>query len=167
MYNKQLKFRADEEIKNKLLLKSKLLNISYAEYLRLLILDDEKRNFIGEIIEFKNVLRELKIELNYIGNNLNQLSKKVNSNANIQLDEVLKVQENLSNISLTLIADIFLLFTIFSNLSNNPIIFSFFFLISSSSLTFFKSFRLILFSSNNFFISSNFNNAIIFRLPFF
>lgn len=98
MYNKQLKFRADEEIKNKLLLKSKLLNISYAEYLRLLILDDEKRNFIGEIIEFKNVLRELKIELNYIGNNLNQLSKKVNSNANVQLDEVLKVQENLSNI---------------------------------------------------------------------
>ena len=98
MYNKQLKFRADEEIKNKLLLKSKLLNISYAEYLRLLILDDEKRNFIGQIIEFKNVLRELKIELNYIGNNLNQLSKKVNSNANIQLNEVLKVQENLSNI---------------------------------------------------------------------
>ena len=98
MYNKQLKFRADEEIKNKLLLKSKLLNISYAEYLRLLILEDEKRNFIGEIIEFKNVLRELKIELNYIGNNLNQLSKKVNSNVNIQLDEVLKVQENLSNI---------------------------------------------------------------------
>lgn len=98
MYNKQLKFRADEEIRNKLLLKSKLLNISYAEYLRLLILDDEKRNFIGEIIEFKNVLRELKIELNYIGNNLNQLSKKVNSNANVQLDEVLKVQENLSNI---------------------------------------------------------------------
>lgn len=98
MYNKQLKFRADEEIKNKLLLKSKLLNISYAEYLRLLILDDEKRNFIGEIIEFKNVLRELKIELNYIGNNLNQLSKKVNSNVNVQLDEVLKVQENLSNI---------------------------------------------------------------------
>ena len=108
MYNKQLKFRANEEIKilkifltfikNKLLLKSKLLNISYAEYLRLLILDDEKRNFIGEIIEFKNVLRELKTELNYIGNNLNQLSKKVNSNVNIQFDEVLKVQENLSNI---------------------------------------------------------------------
>ena len=70
MYNKQLKFRADEEIKNKLLLKSKLLNISYAEYLRLLILDDEKRNFIGEIIEFKNVLRELKIELNYIGKSI-------------------------------------------------------------------------------------------------
>ena len=84
----------DEEIKNKLLLKSKLLNISYAEYLRLLIQDDEKRNFIGEIIEFKNVLRELKIELNYIGNNLNQLSKKVNSNLNVELDEVLKVQEN-------------------------------------------------------------------------
>ena len=43
MYNKQLKFRADEEIKNKLLLKSKLLNISYAEYLRLLISEDEKK----------------------------------------------------------------------------------------------------------------------------
>ena len=98
MYNNQLKFRADEEIKNKLLLKSKLLNISYAEYLRLLISEDEKRNFIGEIIEFKNILRELKIELNYIGNNLNQLSKKVNSNINVELDEVLKVQENLSNI---------------------------------------------------------------------
>ncbi|WP_339065563.1 plasmid mobilization protein [Fusobacterium polymorphum] len=98
MYNKQLKFRTNEEIKNKVLLKSKLLNISYAEYLRLLIQDDEKRNFIGEIIEFKNVLRELKIELNYIGNNLNQLSKKVNSNLNVELDEVLKVQENLSNI---------------------------------------------------------------------
>lgn len=98
MYNKQLKFRADEEIKNKVLLKSKLLNISCAEYLRLLISDDEKRNFIGEIIEFKNVLRELKTELNYIGNNLNQLSKKVNLNLNIQIDEILKVQENLSNI---------------------------------------------------------------------
>ena len=85
MYNKQLKFRADEEIKNKLLLKSKLLNISYAEYLRLLILDDEKRNFIGEIIEFKNVLK--------VQENLSNILQKLGGYKNASINENSREQE--------------------------------------------------------------------------
>lgn len=98
MYKLQIKFLANEEIKNKLLAKSRQLKITKGEYLRQLILEDEKKNIIEEIGEFKTELRAVKVELNYIGNNLNQIARKLNKDIDISIDEVVKAQENLSEV---------------------------------------------------------------------
>lgn len=79
MYNKQIKFRADEEIEKIIAVQTDKLNLSISEYIRGLIKQDYKLNNIDSITDFKADLKQAIKELNSIGNNLNQLARYTNT----------------------------------------------------------------------------------------
>ena len=78
MYNKQVKFLADEEIEKIIAVQTDKLNMSKSEYIRGLIKQDYKLNNIDSIADFKADLKQTIKELNSIGNNLNQLARYCN-----------------------------------------------------------------------------------------
>lgn len=83
MYNKQVKFLADEEIEKIIAVQTDKLNMSKSEYIRGLIKQDYKLNNIDSIADFKADLKTTIKELNAIGNNLNQLARYYNKEKKI------------------------------------------------------------------------------------
>ena len=83
MYNKQVKFLADEEIEKIIAIQTDKLNMSKSEYIRGLIKQDYKLNNIDSIADFKADLKTTIKELNAIGNNLNQLARYCNKEKKI------------------------------------------------------------------------------------
>lgn len=83
MYNKQVKFLADEEIEKIIAVQTDKLNMSKSEYIRGLIKQDYKLNNIDSIADFKADLKQAIKELNSIGNNLNQLARYCNKEKKI------------------------------------------------------------------------------------
>lgn len=83
MYNKQVKFLANEEIEKIIAVQVDKLNISKSEYIRGLIKQDYKLNNIDSIADFKADLKTTIKELNAIGNNLNQLARYCNKEKKI------------------------------------------------------------------------------------
>jgi hypothetical protein len=83
MYNKQVKFLADEEIEKIIAVQTGKLNMSKSEYIRGLIKQDYKLNNIDSIADFKADLKTTIKELNAIGNNLNQLARYCNKEKKI------------------------------------------------------------------------------------
>lgn len=83
MYNKQVKFLADEEIEKIIAVQIDKLNMSKSEYIRGLIKQDYKLNNIDSIADFKADLKTTIKELNAIGNNLNQLARYCNKEKKI------------------------------------------------------------------------------------
>lgn len=79
MYDKQIKFRANEEIEKIIAVQTDKLNLSISEYIRGLIKQDYKLNNIDSITDFKADLKQAIKELNSIGNNLNQLARYTNT----------------------------------------------------------------------------------------
>lgn len=83
MYNKQVKFLANEEIEKIIAVQTDKLNMSKSEYIRGLIKQDYKLNNIDSIADFKADLKQAIKELNSIGNNLNQLARYCNKEKKI------------------------------------------------------------------------------------
>lgn len=83
MYNKQVKFLANEEIEKIIAVQIDKLNMSKSEYIRGLIKQDYKLNNIDSIADFKADLKTTIKELNAIGNNLNQLARYCNKEKKI------------------------------------------------------------------------------------
>ena len=89
MYNKQIKFRADEEIEKIIAVQTDKLNISTSEYIRQLIKADY---VVKEVIaDFKVDLKQTIKELNSIGNNLNQLARYTNTQKKMLKETVIEV----------------------------------------------------------------------------
>lgn len=78
MYNKQVKFLADEEIEKIIAVQTDKLNMSKSEYIRQLIKADYVVEDTEVIADFKADLKQVIKELNAIGNNLNQLARYCN-----------------------------------------------------------------------------------------
>lgn len=78
MYNKQVKFLADEEIEKIIAVQTDKLNMSKSEYMRQLIKADYVVEDTEVIADFKADLKQTIKELNAIGNNLNQLARYCN-----------------------------------------------------------------------------------------
>ena len=101
MYNKQIKFRADEEIEKIIAIQTNKLNISMSEYIRQLIKADYVVKNTGVITDFKADLKQAIKELNSIGNNLNQLARYTNKEKkmlNETMIEVIDLVEKLKNV---------------------------------------------------------------------
>jgi hypothetical protein len=101
MYNKQIKFRADEEIEKIIAIQTNKLNISMSEYIRQLIKADYVVKDTGVITDFKADLKQAIKELNSIGNNLNQLARYTNKEKkmlNETMVEVIDLVEKLKNV---------------------------------------------------------------------
>ena len=101
MYNKQVKFLADEEIEKIIAVQIDKLNMSKSEYIRGLIKQDYKLNNIDSIADFKADLKTTIKELNAIGNNLNQLARYTNTQKKMlkeTLIEVVDLVEKLKNV---------------------------------------------------------------------
>ena len=101
MYNKQIKFRADEEIEKIIAIQTNKLNISMSEYIRQLIKADYVVKDTGVITDFKVDLKQAIKELNSIGNNLNQLARYTNKEKkmlNETMVEVIDLVEKLKNV---------------------------------------------------------------------
>lgn len=101
MYNKQVKFLADEEIEKIIAVQTDKLNMSKSEYIRGLIKQDYKLNNIDSIADFKADLKQAIKELNAIGNNLNQLAKYTNTQKKMlkeTLIETVDLVEKLKNV---------------------------------------------------------------------
>lgn len=101
MYNKQVKFLADEEIEKIIAVQIDKLNMSKSEYIRGLIKQDYKLNNIDSIADFKADLKTTIKELNAIGNNLNQLARYTNTQKKMlkeTLIEVVNLVEKLKNV---------------------------------------------------------------------
>jgi hypothetical protein len=101
MYNKQIKFRADEEIEKIIAIQTNKLNISMSEYIRQLIKADYVVKNTGVITDFKADLKQAIKELNSIGNNLNQLARYTNKEKkmlNETMVEVIDLVEKLKNV---------------------------------------------------------------------
>ena len=101
MYNKQIKFRTDEEIEKIIAVQSDKLNLSVSEYIRQLIKQDYKLNNTDSIADFKADLKQAIKELNSIGNNLNQLARYTNKEKkmlNETIVEVIDLVEKLKTI---------------------------------------------------------------------
>jgi negative regulator of replication initiation len=79
MYNKQIKFRADEEIEKIIAVQTDKLNISMSEYIRQLIKTDYAVKDTEVIADFKTDLKTTIKELNSIGKNINQLARVCNN----------------------------------------------------------------------------------------
>ena len=95
MYNKKLIFRLDEEVEARLKLRSAELGISYAEYIRELIIKELLTNNLDTIYNFMLKLDKVYNELNRIGINLNQSVKKINTKST--KDIVLKFEDEVIN----------------------------------------------------------------------
>ena len=91
MYNKQIKFRADEEIEKIITVQSDKLNLSVSEYIRQLIKQDYVVKDTEVIADFKVDLKQTIKELNSIGNNLNQLARYTNKEKKILKEVMLEV----------------------------------------------------------------------------
>ena len=101
MYNKQIKFRADEEIEKIIAIQTNKLNISMSEYIRQLIKADYVVKDTGVITDFKADLKQAIKELNSIGNSLNQLARYTNKEKkmlNETMVEVIDLVEKLKNV---------------------------------------------------------------------
>lgn len=101
MYNKQIKFLADEEIEKIIAIQTNKLNISMSEYIRQLIKADYVVKDTGVITDFKADLKQAIKELNSIGNNLNQLARYTNKEKkmlNETMVEVIDLVEKLKNV---------------------------------------------------------------------
>ena len=101
MYNKQVKFLANEEIEKIIAVQIDKLNMSKSEYIRGLIKQDYKLNNIDSIADFKADLKQAIKELNAIGNNLNQLAKYTNTQKKMlkeTLIETVDLVEKLKNV---------------------------------------------------------------------
>ena len=101
MYNKQIKFRADEEIEKIIAVQSDKLNLSVSEYIRQLIKADYVVKDTEVIADFKVDLKQAIRELNAIGNNLNQLARYTNKEKKMlkeTLIEVVDLVEKLKNV---------------------------------------------------------------------
>ena len=83
MYNKQVKFLADEEIEKIIAVQTDKLNMSKSEYIRGLIKQDYILNNLESVTDFKADLKQAIRELNSIGNNLNQLARYCNKEKKI------------------------------------------------------------------------------------
>lgn len=91
MYNKQIKFRADEEIEKIITVQSDKLNLSVSEYIRQLIKQDYIIKDTEVIANFKVDLKQAIRELNSIGNNLNQLARYTNKEKKMLKEVMLEV----------------------------------------------------------------------------
>ncbi len=101
MYNKQIKFRANEEIEKIIAIQTNKLNISMSEYIRQLIKADYVVKDTEVITDFKADLKQAIKELNSIGNNLNQLARYTNKEKkmlNETMVEVIDLVEKLKNV---------------------------------------------------------------------
>ena len=78
MYNKQIKFRTDEELEKIIAVQTNKLNLSTSEYIRQLIKADYVVKDTEVIADFKVDLKQAIRELNAIGNNLNQVARFCN-----------------------------------------------------------------------------------------
>ena len=91
MYNKQIKFRANEEIEKIIAVQTNKLNISTSEYIRQLIKQDYVIKDTEVIADFKVDLKQAVKELNSIGNNLNQLARYTNKEKKMLKEVMLEV----------------------------------------------------------------------------
>lgn len=101
MYNKQVKFLADEEIEKIIAVQTDKLNMSKSEYMRQLIKADYVVKDTEVIADFKVDLKQAIRELNAIGNNLNQLARYTNKEKKMlkeTLIEVVDLVEKLKNV---------------------------------------------------------------------
>lgn len=83
MYNKQVKFLADEELEKIIAVRTDKLNLTMSEYIRQLIKADYVVEDTEVIADFKADLKQAIKELNSIGNNLNQLARYCNKEKKI------------------------------------------------------------------------------------
>ena len=91
MYDKQIKFRANEEIEKIIAVQSDKLNLSVSEYIRQLIKQDYVIKDTEVIADFKVDLKQAIRELNAIGNNLNQLARYTNTQKKMLKETVIEV----------------------------------------------------------------------------
>jgi hypothetical protein len=91
MYDKQIKFRANEEIEKIITVQSDKLNLSVSEYIRQLIKQDYTIKDTEVIADFKVDLKQAIRELNAIGNNLNQLARYTNTQKKMLKETVIEV----------------------------------------------------------------------------
>lgn len=91
MYNKQIKFRANEEIEKIIAVQTNKLNMSTSEYIRQLIKQDYTIKDTEVIADFKVDLKQAIRELNAIGNNLNQLARYTNKEKKMLKEVMLEV----------------------------------------------------------------------------
>lgn len=91
MYNKQIKFRANEEIEKIIAVQTNKLNMSTSEYIRQLIKADYIIKDTEVITDFKVDLKQAIRELNAIGNNLNQLARYTNTQKKMLKETVIEV----------------------------------------------------------------------------
>lgn len=101
MYNKQVKFLANEEIEKIIAVQVDKLNLSKSEYIRQLIKQDYIIKDTEVIADFKVDLKQAIKELNSIGNNLNQLARYTNKEKkmlNETMVEVIDLVEKLKNV---------------------------------------------------------------------
>ena len=91
MYNKQIKFRTDEELEKIIAVQTNKLNLSTSEYIRQLIKQDYTIKDTEVIADFKVDLKQAIRELNAIGNNLNQLARYTNIQKKMLKETVIEV----------------------------------------------------------------------------
>lgn len=91
MYNKQVKFLANEEIEKIIAVQTDKLNMSKSEYIRQLIKQDYTIKDTEVIKDFKADLKTTIKELNSIGNNLNQLARYTNKEKKMLKEVMLEV----------------------------------------------------------------------------
>lgn len=91
MYNKQIKFRTDEELEKIIAVQTNKLNLSTSEYIRQLIKQDYTIKDTEVIADFKVDLKQAIKELNSIGNNLNQLARYTNKEKKMLKEVMLEV----------------------------------------------------------------------------
>lgn len=104
MYNKQVKFLANEEIEKIIAVQTDKLNMSKSEYIRQLIKQDytvKDTEVIEVIADFKTDLKTTIKELNAIGKNLNQLARYTNTQKkmlSVVEIELMELVEKLQNV---------------------------------------------------------------------
>ena len=101
MYNKQVKFLADEEIEKIIAVQTDKLNMSKSEYMRQLIKADYVVKDTEVIADFKIDLKTTIKELNAIGKNLNQLARYTNTQKkmlSVVEIELMELVEKLQNV---------------------------------------------------------------------
>lgn len=91
MYDKQIKFRANEEIEKIIAVQTDKLNMSTSEYIRQLIKQDYTIKDTEVITDFKVDLKQAIRELNAIGKNLNQLARYTNTQKKMLKETVIEV----------------------------------------------------------------------------
>lgn len=91
MYNKQIKFRTDEELEKIIAVQTNKLNLSTSEYIRQLIKQDYVVKDTEVIADFKTDLKTTIKELNAIGNNLNQLARYTNTQKKMLKETMVEV----------------------------------------------------------------------------